>query len=116
MLTTLDESLFTEFYADFEQVLHSEHEIKTDLDEKYRPMGQKNIGIKTGGGTENNTFTLRLSYSITTWKDTFSPIVIDMAKCIKAHLETEDKREFAENVGWKQQGCGFGVNELMKND
>lgn len=112
-LTTLNEEQFQQFYAGLSGSLNQNHQLLCDLDDKYRPVGQKNIGVKVGGGKENNTFTLRISYSITTWIDTYSPIAIDMAKVIKQHLEADNRKEFIEHSGWKLKGCGFGVN---KND
>ena len=112
-LTTLNEEQFQQFYADLSDSLNQNHQLLCDLDDKYRPVGQKNIGVKAGGGKENNTFTLRISYSVTTWIDTYSPIVLDIAKVIKKHFESDGRKEFAEHPGWKEKGCGFGVN---KND
>jgi voltage-gated potassium channel len=83
----------------------------SDLDEKYRPVGKKNIGVMAGGGTTNNSFTLRISYSVTTWSDRWAPVVVEMAKIIKQHLEAEDRSEFTEQPSWKEQGCGYGENE-----
>lgn len=114
-LTTLNEELFQLFYANLFDSLNKNHQLLCDLDEKYRPMGQKNIGVKVGGGKENNTFTLRISYSVTTWIDTYSPIVIDIAKAIKQHLETGDRKEFTEHLGWKVKGYGFGIDKNENN-
>ena len=114
-LTTLNEELFQLFYANLFDSLNKNHQLLCDLDEKYRPMGQKNIGVKVGGGKENNTITLRISYSVTTWIDTYSPIVIDIAKAIKQHLETGDRKEFTEHLGWKVKGYGFGIDKNENN-
>lgn len=114
--TTLDEEQFLQFYADFAETMQTNHELLCDLDEKYRPVGAKNIGVKVGGATENNTFTMRISYSVTTWRDTFSPIVLDMAKAIKQHLEADERKAFVEQPCWKEQGCGFGKNEQDNNN
>ena len=115
-LTTLNDEQFQRFYADLSDSLNQNHQLLCDLDDKYRPVGQKNVGVKVGGGKENNTFTLRISYSITTWIDTYSPIAIDMAKTIKQHLETDNRKEFKEHPGWKEKGCGFGMDKNDNNE
>ena len=91
-------------------------ELLCDLDDKYKPVGQKNIGVIVGGGKENNCFTLRISYSVTTWIDTYSPIVLDIAKTIKQYLEADDRREFVDHPGWKDKGYGYGNNNESINN
>ena len=113
--TTPDEDIFQAFYASLAETINNNHQLLCDLDDKYRPIGKKNIGVKAGGGTDNNTFTIRISYSVTTRMDTFSPILIDMAKTIKQHLEIENRKEFTEHPGWKEKGCGFGDNQNDNN-
>ena len=108
--TTPDEETFQAFYASLSETLGANHQLACDLDEKYRPVGQKNIGIKAGGGKDNNTFTMRISYSVTTWMDTFSPVILDMAKTMKQYLEADERKEFSERTEWKVQGIGFGNN------
>lgn len=109
-LTTLQEEQFLQFYADLSDSLNQNHQLLCDLDEKYKPVGQKNVGVKVGGGKDNNCFTLRVSYSVTTWIDSYSPVVLDIAKTIRKHLEADDRREFTEHPGWKEKGCGYGDN------
>jgi len=113
--TTLDEEKFTALYSAFSAKMQEAFEYLSDLDEKYRPVGKKNIGIITGGGTKNNAFTLRISYSVTTWSDTPVPIIVEMAKVIKQHLETQERSTFEELPSWKQKGCGYGINEQENN-
>lgn len=108
--SVLSETQFQQFYAQLAEMMNEKHELLCDVDDKYRPVGQKNIVIKTGGGKENNGFTMRISYSVTTWMDSFTPIALNMAKTIRQHLEAEGKREFTEHSGWKLQGNGFGIN------
>lgn len=109
--TTLDEERFNVFYSAMAEKMHEEFEYLSDLDDKYRPIGKKNIGVITGGGTTNNAFTLRISYSVTTWTDSALPIVVEMAKVIKQHLESPEHNQFVEHPSWKEKGCGYGKNE-----
>ena len=109
-MTTLNEEQFLQFYSQMSDLLHENHQLECDLDDKYKPVGQKNIGVIVGCGKENNCFTMRVSYSVTTWIDTYSPVVLDIAKTIKQHLEADGRREFAEHPGWKEKGCGYGNN------
>ncbi len=109
--TTLNEETFTGLYSYMAAKMQEEFEYLSDLDEKYRPVGKKNIGIITGGGTVNNAFTLRISYGVTTWSDTPAPIVVEMAKALKSHLEKPERRPFETHPSWKKKGCGYGENE-----
>ena len=113
--SVIDEERFLQFYTELAEAMKDKHDLLCDLDEVYRPVGMKNIAVKAGGGKENNGFTMRVSYSITTWMDSFTPIAIDIAKVIRQHLEAEGKREFTEHPGWKLQGNGFGVNTEENN-
>jgi voltage-gated potassium channel len=118
-LTNLNEEQFQQFYANLSDVLSQNHQLLCDLDEKYQPVGQKNIGVIVGGGKDNNTFSMRISYSVTTWIDTYSPIVLDIAKVIKQNLEIDSKKAFVEHPGWKEKGFGYGdkiMRELKKQE
>jgi hypothetical protein len=42
--------------------------------------------------------------------DTFSPVILDMAKTMKQYLEADERKEFSERTEWKVQGIGFGNN------
>ena len=114
-IVVIDEEKFTALYSAFSAKMQEEFEYLSDLDEKYRPVGKKNIGIITGGGTTNNAFTLRISYSVTTWSDSPAPIIVEMAKVIKQHLEIPERRQFEEQPSWKLKGCGYGINEQDNN-
>ena len=109
--TTLDEDRFQEFYAAFSEKMKAEYEYLSDMDEAYKPVGNKNIGVITGGGTKNNAFTLRISYSVTTWSSSSAPIIVDMAKVIKQHLEKPERSTFEDNPSWKETGCGYGTSK-----
>lgn len=109
--TTLDEEKFAALYSDFAAKMQEEFECLSDSDEKYRPVGKKNVGIITGGGAVNNAFTLRISYSVTTWSDSPAPVIVEMAKVLKSQLEKPERSQFEENPSWKKKGCGYGENE-----
>jgi len=109
--TTLDEDRFLEFYAAFSEKMKTEYEYLSDMDQAYRPVGKKNAGMITGGGTKNNAFTLRISYSVTTWSSSSAPIIVDMAKVIKQHLESTERSQFKEDPSWKKKGCGYGTDK-----
>ena len=109
--TTLDEEQFNKLYSTLADKIREEYEFLSDLDEKYRPVGKKNIGVITGGGTSNNAFTIRISYSVTTWSDVCPAVVVEMARIIKEHLEKPGRNKFEENPSWKKKGCGYGVDE-----
>lgn len=114
--TTLDEKRFNALCSAVAAKMHDEFEYLSDIDEKYRPVGKKNIGVITGGGTTNNAFTLRISYSVTTWTDSPTPIIVEMAKVIKQHLEAPERNKFEELPSWKLKGCGYGENEHNNNE
>ena len=110
--TTLDEEKFISLYTDLAAKMQEGFSYLSDSDEKYRPVSKKNIGIITGGGGINNAFTLRISYSVTTWSDTPTPIIVEMAKVIKKHLEKPERSQFEDHPSWKKKGCGYGENEI----
>jgi voltage-gated potassium channel len=107
--TTLDEDWFLELYAAFSEKMKAEYEYLSDMDQEYKPVGNKNIGVITGGGTKNNAFTLRISYSVTTWSSSSAPIIVDMAKVIKQYLEKPERSTFEDDPSWKDVGCGYGT-------
>ena len=108
--TTLDEEKFSALYTDMSAKMQKEFECLSDSDEKYRPVGKKNVGIITGGGAVNNAFTLRISYSVTTWSDSPAPVIVEMAKVLKSQLEKPERSQFKEEDSWKKKGCGYGEN------
>ena len=112
--TTLDEDRFLKFYAAFSEKMKAEYEYLSDMDQAYKPVGNKNIGVITGGGTKNNTFTLRISYSVTTWSSSSAPIIVDMAKVIKQHLEKPERSTFKDDPSWTDKGCGYGTPKTNK--
>ena len=107
--TTLDEDRFLEFYAAFSEKMKAEYEYLSDMDQEYKPVGNKNIGVIAGGGTKNNAFTLRISYSVTTWSSSSAPIIVDMAKVIKQYVEKPERSTFEDEPSWKDVGCGYGT-------
>ena len=100
-------------YKELSETLKTNYNLLSDMDEKYRPVGSKNIAVVTGGGNDNNAFCLRLSYSIITWTDHWTPIIVDMAKLIKQHLEAPERREFVEDKAWKTKGWGLGEGDIQ---
>ena len=102
--TEKTEALFSKLSED----LKGAYGYLCDMDDKYRPVGSKNIGIITGGGTINNALSIRISYSVTTWSDTSIPVIVDMAKDIKQQLEKPERAEFTALPSWKEKGCGYG--------
>ena len=113
----LDEEKLNHLYSAFADKMKKEYDYLCDLDEKYRPVGKKNIGVITGGGIENNAFTIRISYSVITWSPKSAPFIVDMAKILKQYLEAPERSQFEENPSWKMKGCGYGENEdnLLQN-
>ena len=109
--TTLDEDWFLELYAAFSEKMKAEYEYLSDMDQEYKPVGNKNIGVIAGGGTKNNAFTLRISYSVTTWSSSSAPIIVDMAKVIKQYVEKPERSTFEDDPSWKDVGCGYGTNK-----
>lgn len=114
--TTLDEAKLMAMYEDFAKTMEEKYEFRSDMDGKYRPMGSKNIGVITKGGVENNALSLRISYSVITWLESWAPVVVDMAKVFKNYLETPDRQEFVENKAWKKKdvNClGLGKGDIL---
>lgn len=113
-MLTLNETKLQGLYNELSETLKTNYNLLSDMDEKYRPVGNKNIAVVTGGGKDNNAFCLRLSYSIITWTDHWTPIIVEMAKAIKQHLEAPERQQFAENKDWKKTGWGLGEGDIQK--
>ena len=79
-------------------------------------MGKKNVGIIAGGGSVNNAFTLRISYSVTTWSDFPTHVIVELAKVIKKNLESTERSQFEDHPSWKKKGCGYGEDEQDNNE
>ena len=109
--TVLDNNKADALYSKLSTDMKEAYGYLCDMDEKYRPVGNKNIGIITGGGTANNALTIRISYGVTTWSDTSIPVIVDMAKDIKQLLEKPERSEFMALPSWKERGCGYGESE-----
>lgn len=112
-MLTLNETKLQSLYNELSETLKTNCNLLSDMDEKYRPVGNKNIAVVTGGGKDNNAFCLRLSYSIITWTDHWTPIIVEMAKAIKQHLEAPERQQFAENKDWKKTGWGLGEGDIQ---
>lgn len=112
-MLTLDEAKLQGLYDELSETLKTNYNLLSDMDEKYRPVGSKNIAVVTGGGNDNNAFCLRLSYSIITWTDHWTPIIVDMAKVLKRHLEAPDRQEWVENKAWKEKGVGLDKGDIL---
>lgn len=111
--TTLDETKLMAMYDDFAKTMEENHGLHSDMDLVYRPVGRKNIGVIVGGGHENNALSLRISYSVITWIDSWAPVVVDMAKSFKRHLETLERQQFVESKNWKEIGLGLGKGDIQ---
>ncbi len=109
--TVLNNDKVNALYSKLSADLKEAYGYLSDLDEKYRPVGNKNIGMITGGGTANNALSIRISYGVTTWSDTSIPVIVDMAKDIKQLLEKPERAEFVALPSWKEKGCSYGKSD-----
>lgn len=107
------EAKLNDAFDELAATLKSDYNLGADMDEKYRPVGNKNIAVRAGEGNSNNAFCLRLSYSIITWTESWAPILLDMAKVFKRHFESSKRQEFVENKAWKTKGWGLGEGEIL---
>lgn len=111
-VTTIRKHVFDALYEELGKTLQEKYHLGSDLDDIYKPVAKKNIGVISGGGTHNNVFTMRVAYSVTAWDDKIGPIIVDVAKLFKQHLEAPERQAFDEkNPVWKKQGYGFGLEE-----
>ena len=51
---TLDEMRLQNFYTHVSESLKQHHNILSDINDVYRPVGMKNVAVKTGAGVDNN--------------------------------------------------------------
>ena len=112
--TTMDEDKLKTLYDELSETLRTNYNLGSDMDEEYRPVGNKNIGVVAGGGSTNNAFCMRISYGVVTWTDNLTPIIVDMAKVIKSHLENTAKQHEFEDKNWKIKGCGMGEGNIQE--
>lgn len=107
--TILDVDKFEKFYEELSLLMKEKHQLDTDVDNKdFLRIGKKNISVKAKGENDNNAFIMRLSYNLITWTDRWTPIIVDMAKTIKQHLDAAERQQFEESASWKVKGVGFG--------
>lgn len=117
-ITTLEEEGLQRLYEEFSSILQEKHGILSDMDSKeYLPIGKKNIGVVAGGGSSNNAFAMRLSYSLITWTDRWTPVMVEMAEILRNHLEKPERQQLfvtdsetrkTIESSWKKKGVGFG--------
>lgn len=108
--TVLDKPCLEQFFTALSHAME-QHQLSCEKDEIYRPVGPRNLSVKTGGGSTNNALTLRVSYSATTWTASCTPIALDIAKAIRQTLAPDGQREFTEHSGWKLTGNGYGIDK-----
>lgn len=123
--TILNEEQLLKMFADLSEELQINYEIHTEMDNSdFLPVGKKNISVVAGGGNTNNAFLMRLSYSLITWTDHWTPIIVDMAEVIRNNLERSERQQlYAKNSEsregveslWKKKGIGLGEGEFLLN-
>ncbi|MDE7414499.1 MAG: hypothetical protein K2N05_12040 [Muribaculaceae bacterium] len=107
--TIIDKEEFDRLYQSVAEVMKSDFDLESDLDERYRPMGSKNICFKAGGGKDCNAFTLRVDWDIVAFDMRHERIIFTMAQLIAKVLENRDieiKRE------WKTPGFGYIIEKI----
>ena len=123
--TTLNEEQLLKMFADLSEELQTKYEMHTEVDNsEFLPVGKKNISVVAGGGNTNNAFLMRLSYSLITWTDHWTPIIVDMAEVIRNNLERSERQQLyakdsesrkgVESL-WKKKGIGLGEMTEVPN-
>lgn len=108
--TALDESRLQDLYAKLSETFKQNHNLLCDINDVYRPVGGKNVAVKSGAGVSNNGLVMRVSYGMTTWNDNCVAIALDMAKAIHQSI-LSGEGEWTAHAGWKMQGQGFGTDK-----
>ena len=83
--TVVDQEDFIKMYEKVSESLKNNFEIKTDLN-IYKPVGNRNISIKIGGGSDTNAFTIRIFNELVIWDKRYIAIAKDMAEAINATI------------------------------
>ena len=102
--TIIDAQKFENLYANVSETMKTEFGLMTDLDNRYVPVGPKNVGIRIGGGNSTNAFTLRVDWSIPAFNDKNIPIAFSLACMIASTLEGKD---IALVESFKQTGFDY---------
>ena len=112
--TTLDEAKLMTMYDEFKEKMRSKHGLDSDMDEQYGAVGDKNIAVIAGAGSTNNAFIFRMSYSVITWSESWTPVIMDVAMVFKQHLEAPDRLKFEKLASWETKGWGQGEGGIQE--
>ena len=63
--TILETSEFDKFYREISESLEKSFDLKSELDNEYRPAGVNNSAVRIGGCKTTNAFTIRVSSELT---------------------------------------------------
>ena len=90
--SVLHSDRFREFFLQLQEaMLQLEPVVRCEVDGIYNPVTPKNVIVRSGGGLENNGFTMRVSYKVTTWNDHIVSAAFSIAQAICHYLEKGDE-------------------------
>lgn len=104
--TILDQDCFEHLYNMVTRELEDTLGIKTDLN-RYRPAGPKNVSVIIGGGTETNTFTIRIFSELMVWDTRYMAVAKTLAEAITHTLSASNGKQMTDTAILKESGLGY---------
>lgn len=102
--TIVRQSDFNVLYDAVAETMQKDFGIVSELNQRYRPVGVKNLGTRIGGGKDCNAFTLRVDWEIVAFDNRHIAIAYALAQQMASVLEGHTIEPSAD---WKQSGCGY---------
>lgn len=102
--TLLRQEEFDRLYESVAESMQREYGIGSELNQRYRPVGLKNVTTRVGGGSTCNAFTLRVDWDIVAFDNRHIAVAYDLARKI---AEALDDKTIEPLPAWKQPGYGY---------
>lgn len=102
--TIIEQEKFNEMFAFVSSRMKQEFGLTSEMDNRYRAIGENNISSRIGGGKETNAFTLRLDWSITAFNINYMHIAMELAKIFSESL-ADKQIEYTKK--WEEPGFDY---------
>lgn len=102
--TIVDKDCFKRMYELFAAKLNEEFDLKSELNEEYRPAGPNNMAVKLGGGLDTNAFTIRVASELVVFDPRYIAVCRAMAEAINDTIGASVPTPLTE---LKSKGTGY---------
>lgn len=100
----IDKEKFQEMYELVSKDMEEKFGLQSEIDNKYKAIGIKNIISRTGGGTLYNSFTLRLDWDVVAFRTQNKHVAMTLAKDFS---ETLAGKEIEYSEKWETPGYDY---------